>query len=157
MLKDYQYTVTERFMRYVQIDTQSDPESKSFPSTEKQKNLSFLLEQELLAIGLADAHMDEWGYVYATIPSNANKKVPVICFCSHVDTAPDCSGTGVKPILHKNYDGGDITLPDDTTQVITPNDYVYLLQKKGVDIITASGTTLLVSDDKSGVSIIMDL
>ena len=157
MVKEYNYTVAERFMRYVQIDTQSDPESKTFPSAAKQKDLSLVLVQELLAMGIPDAHMDEWGYVYATIPSNTGKKVPVVCFCSHVDTAPDCSGTGVKPILHKNYDGGDIVLPDDTTQVITPKDYVYLLQKKGEDIITASGTTLLGSDDKSGVSIIMDM
>ncbi len=101
-------------MRYVQIDTQSDPQSKSHPSTEKQKNLSRLLADELNAIGIKDAMMDEYGYVYATIPSNSEKKnIPVICFCSHVDTAPDCSGTNVKPILHKNYDGEEIILPDD--------------------------------------------
>lgn len=157
MLKDYHYTVAERFMRYVQIDTQSDPESNTFPSTEKQKDLSLVLEQELLAIGIKDAQMDEWGYVYGTIPSSTNKNVPVVCFCSHVDTAPDCSGTGIKPILHKNYDGTDIALPDDATQVITVKDYPYLAEKKGDDIITASGTTLLGSDDKAGVSIIMDM
>ncbi len=153
----YDYTVAERFMRYVQVDTQSDPASNTFPSTEKQKDLSIVLQQELLAMGVKNAQMDEYGYVYATIPSNTSKKVPVVCFCSHVDTAPDCSGTNVKPILHKNYDGGDIVLPDDATQVITAKNYPYLAEKIGDDIITASGTTLLGSDDKSGVSIIMDM
>jgi len=96
--------IAERFMRYVQIDTQSDPQSKTHPSSEKQKNLSSLLVKELKEFGIAQAEMDEYGYVYATIPSNSPKEnIPVICFCSHVDTAPDCSGTNVKPILHKNY------------------------------------------------------
>ena len=157
MMTDYVFTVAERFMRYVQIDTQSDPASKTFPSTEKQKNLSHLLAAELLAAGIADAHVDEHGYVYATIPANTPKTVPVVCFCSHVDTAPDCSGTGVKPILHNNYNGRDIVLPDDTTQVVSPNKHPYLLQKIGEDIITASGTTLLGADDKAGVAIIMDM
>ena len=103
MQKEYAFTVSERFMRYVQVDTQSDPQSAASPTTEKQKNLGRILAQELKEMGLADAHMDDYGYVYATIPSNTTKKVPVICFCSHVDTAPDCSGTGVKPILHKQY------------------------------------------------------
>ncbi len=156
-MTDYVFTVAERFMRYVQIDTQSDPASKTFPSTEKQKNLSHLLAAELLAAGIADAHVDEHGYVYATIPANTPKTVPVVCFCSHVDTAPDCSGTGVKPILHNNYNGRDIVLPDDTTQVVSPNKHPYLLQKIGEDIITASGTTLLGADDKAGVAIIMDM
>ncbi len=149
--------LVERFMRYVAIDTQSDPESNSFPSTEKQKNLSSLLAAELVQMGVADAHMDEWGYVYATIPSNTNKDVPVICFCSHVDTAPDCSGTNVKPILHQQYAGQDIILPDDPTQIITTKEHPYLLQKIGDDIITASGLTLLGADDKAGVAIIMEL
>lgn len=157
MLQGYDYTVAERFMRYVQIDTQSDPESTSFPSTAKQRDLSLVLEQELLAMGINNTELDEYGYVYATIPANTPKKVPAVCFCSHVDTAPDCSGTNVKPILHTNYDGSDIILPDDETQVITTAEYPYLLQKKGDDIITASGTTLLGADDKSGVSIIMDM
>jgi tripeptide aminopeptidase len=157
MIKNYQHTVTERFMRYVRVDTQSDPESNTHPTTEKQKQLSNLLADELKTIGLHDAHTDEYGYVYATIPSNTNKKVPVICFCSHVDTAPDCSGTNVKPILHKNYNGKDIVLPDDTTQIISTKDYPYLKEKKGDDIITASGLTLLGADDKSGVAIIMDM
>lgn len=153
----YQYTVAERFMRYVQVDTQSDPEATCFPSTEKQKDLSKILADELKAIGLTDVDMDEYGYVYATIPSTTDKNVPVICYCSHMDTAPDCSGKDVKPILHANYQGQDITLPDDTTQVITTTKYPYLKERIGDDIITASGLTLLGADDKAGVAIIMDL
>lgn len=144
-------------MRYVQIDTQSDPESPSQPSTEKQKDLSRLLVTELLAMGVSDAHLDEHGYVYATIPATSEKNVPVICFCSHVDTAPDCSGAGVKPILHQNWDGRDIVLPDDPSVVISVKDHPYLSQKIGEDIITASGLTLLGADDKAGVAILMDL
>jgi tripeptide aminopeptidase len=156
LISNYSYTVVERFLRYVQIDTQSDPNSSNFPSTEKQKNLSSLLAEELRAMGVEDAHMDEHGYVYATIPSNSSKQVPVICFCSHVDTAPDCSGTDVKPILHA-YQGGSIALPDDSSQIITPEKYPYLLAHIGNEVITASGTTLLGGDDKSGVAEIMDL
>jgi tripeptide aminopeptidase len=151
------HSCTERFLRYVQIDTQSDPLSNAHPTTEKQKNLSRVLAAELLAMGIADAHTDDFGYVYATIPSNTQKNVPVICFCSHIDTAPDCSGTNVKPILHRQYNGSDIVLPDDTTQVISPTVYPYLNQHIGKDIITASGLTLLGADDKAGVAIIMDL
>lgn len=157
MIKGYEHTVTERFMRYVTIDTQSDLESTDHPTTSKQKDLSNLLADELKAMGLANVETDKFGYVYACIPSNTNKKVPVICFCSHVDTAPDCSGMHVKPILHKNYDGKDIVLPDDTTQVISKKEYPYLKEHKGHDIITASGLTLLGADDKSGVAIIMDM
>ena len=157
MFENYKFTAAERFLRYVQIDTQSDPLSKSYPSTEKQKDLSKILTEELKKIGLTDAHMDEWGYVYATIPSNSDKKVPVICFCAHVDTAPDCTGTGVKPVVHHNYQGQDIVLPDDTTQVLRIAEYPYLKTQIGNDIITASGTTLLGSDDKAGVAEIMDL
>src|SRR6476661_6719906 len=148
MFHNYSFTASERFMRYVQIDTQSDPLSQSQPTTEKQKNLSKLLVEELQAIGITDAHMDEHGYVYATISANTNKKVPVICFCAHVDTAPDASGTGVKPILHKNYQGEDIVLPDDAAQVLKKSDFPYLNKLLGHDIITASGKTLLGSDDK---------
>lgn len=157
MLKDYHYTVAERFMRYVQLDTQSNPHSNSFPTTEKQKTLSDLLAEELIAIGIADAHVDTFGYVYATIVSNTDKDVPVVCFCAHVDTAPDCSGTNVKPLLHKNYYGSDIVLPDDTSQITKQADYPYLKKHIGNDIITASGLTLLGADDKSGVAIIMDM
>jgi tripeptide aminopeptidase len=157
MFENYKFTAAERFLRYVQIDTQSDPLSKSNPSTEKQKDLSKILADELKQLGVDNAHMDEWGYVYATIPSNTEKKVPVICFCAHVDTAPDCSGTGVKPIVHNNYQGHDIVLPDDAAQVLKTSDYPYLQTQFGNDIITASGKTLLGSDDKAGVAEIMDL
>ena len=150
-------SISERFMRYVQIDTQSDPQSNTFPSTFKQKDLSKLLLNELKESGIENAEMDEYGYVYATIPSNTQKQnVPVICFCSHVDTAPDCSGTNVKPILHKNYNGDDIILPDDPSQVLKVTDHPYLKQHIGNDIITASGNTLLGADDKSGVAVIME-
>lgn len=156
MFEKYQFTVEERFIRYAQIDTQSDPQSTTIPSTEKQKDLSRALTDELRQIGVNDAHVDEWGYVYATIPSTTTKKVPVLCFCSHVDTAPDSSGTGVKPLVHRNYDGFDIVLPDDPSQIITVRDHPYLKQKTGEDIITASGKTLLGADDKAGVAVIMD-
>jgi tripeptide aminopeptidase len=157
MIQAYNFTVTERFLRYVQIDTQSDPAATCFPSTAKQLKLAELLVQELQAMGLTDAYSDTNGYTYATIPSNISQDVPVICFCSHIDTAPDCSGTGVKPILHKDYTGAPIILPDDNSQVITTEAYPYLKRHIGKSIITASGTTLLGADDKSGVAIIMDM
>ncbi|MBW7952188.1 MAG: peptidase T [Chitinophagaceae bacterium] len=157
MIPNYAHTVTKRFLEYVQIDTQSNPHSNTHPSTEKQKNLSNLLAQQLKELGLKDVEADEFGYVYATIPSNSSKQVPVICFCSHVDTAPDCSGTNVKPIVHENYKGNDIVLPDDTTQILSVKDYPYLQQHIGNTIITASGNTLLGADDKAGVAIIMDM
>ncbi|MBL7765494.1 MAG: peptidase T [Chitinophagaceae bacterium] len=152
---NYTFSVAERFMRYVQIDTQSDPESTSFPSTEKQKDLAKVLVEDLLALGVSDAHMDQHGYVYATLASNVDFDVPVICYCAHMDTAPDCSGKDVKPILHKQYNGAPIVLPDDPTQIITTEKHPYLLQRIGDDIITASGNTLLGADDKAGVAIIM--
>ena len=145
----------EYFLRYVLIETQSDPNSSSNPSTEKQKDLSRILVKQLLEMGIDDAHLDEWGYVYATIPSNSTKKVPTICFCSHVDTSPDCSGAGVKPLLHFNWDGSDIVLPDDTTQIIKISEHPDLQNQIGNDIITASGTTLLGADNKAGVAEIM--
>ncbi|HEY4288365.1 MAG TPA: peptidase T [Puia sp.] len=157
MFENYSFTVAERFLRYVQIDTQSDPQSASYPSTEKQKDLGRLLVQELKDAGLPDADLDEFGYVYATLPANTDKNVPIVCFCAHMDTAPDCTGTGVKPIVHHNYDGGEIVLPDDPAQVISPVDHPYLASHKGDDIITASGTTLLGADDKAGVAVIMDM
>ncbi|HEY0898796.1 MAG TPA: tripeptide aminopeptidase PepT, partial [Sphingobacteriaceae bacterium] len=150
------HTVLERFLRYVTIDTQSDPYSDSQPSTEKQKDLSRILVEELLELGIEDAHLDEHGYVYATIPSNTTKNVPVICFCSHVDTSPDSSGTGVKPIVHYNYQGQDLILPDDNTQVIRMKDHPDLQFQVGHDIVTASGLTLLGADNKAGVAEIMD-
>ena len=157
MFDQYVFTAAERFCRYVQFDTQSDPLSTAFPSTEKQKILSQLLVNELLEMGIDDAHIDDFGYVYATIPATTNKSVPVICFCAHVDTAPDCSGTGVKPLIHKHYNGADIVLPDDTTQVIRLSEHPYLKNCLGKELITASGPTLLGSDDKAGVAEIMDL
>ena len=156
MFENYSFTASERFMRYVQIDTQSDPLSNTQPTSEKQKDLSKILVEELKAMGIADAHLDEFGYVYATIPSNTNKNVPVLCFCAHVDTAPDASGKNVKPILHNNYQGQDIVLPDDTTQVLRKADFPYMEKLIGHDIIMASGKTLLGSDDKAGVAEIMD-
>ena len=156
MFQSYSFTAAERFLRYVQIDTQSDPHATSFPSNTKQLDLSRLLVQELQAMGVSDAAMDEWGYVMATIPATSPKNFPVICFCAHVDTAPDCPGANVKPIVHRNYQGQDLILPDDPSQVIRMSDYPYLAEKLGEDIITASGTTLLGADDKAGVAIIMD-
>lgn len=150
------HTVKDRFLSYVKIDTQSDPTSKSVPSTEKQKNLSKILVQELLEMGISDAHLDDLGYVYATIPSNSTKKVPVICFCSHVDTSPDCSGENVKPIVHKNYQGQDLVLPDDPTIILKKEEHPDLAFQIENDIITASGTTLLGADNKAGVAEIMD-
>jgi tripeptide aminopeptidase len=157
MMTTYNFTVTDRFLRYVQIDTQSDPSATCFPSTPKQLKLAELLLQELHEMGLTDAYTDINGYTYATIPSNIDYDVPVICFCSHIDTAPDCSGTGVKPILHKGYKGAPIILPDDNSQVITTDAYPCLKHHIGKSIITASGKTLLGADDKSGVAIIMDM
>ena len=157
-MNDRGKSVADKLMRYVQVDTQSDPESLTFPSTEKQKELSKMLVKELIEMGVSNAEMDEWGYVFATIPSNSTKEnIPTICFCSHVDTAPDCSGANVKPILHQNYQGQDIILPDDPSQVITVKDHPYLSKRIGDDIITASGLTLLGADDKAGVAIIMQL
>ncbi|MDK1387739.1 peptidase T [Sinorhizobium sp. 8-89] len=148
-------TVTDRFLRYVVIDTQSDPKSSTQPSTEKQKNLARILVEELLAIGLTDAHLDEHGYVYATIPSNVDKPVPVICFCSHMDTAPDFTGANVKPQIVRNYAGGDIRLSGDPQQVIRVSDNPELGNQIGNDIITTDGTTLLGADDKAGLAEIM--
>ncbi|WP_019990071.1 peptidase T [Rudanella lutea] len=154
-------TITDRFFRYVQIDTQSDPTSAANPSTEKQKDLSRLLVQELHQMGITDAELDPWGYVYATIPANSPKpNIPVICFCSHVDTSPDVTGANVRPIIHTAYDGRDLVLPDrrtadDPTQVIRLADHPDLAGQLGNDIITASGTTLLGADNKAGVAAIM--
>ena len=148
--------IADRFCDYAKIDTQSDPDSTTFPSTEKQKDLSRVLVKELLEMGLDDAHLDEFGYVYATLKSNVAKEVPTICFCAHVDTSPDCTGANVKPIIHKNYQGQDLVLPDDNSQVIKSSEHPYLKERIGDDIITASGTTLLGADDKAGVAVIMD-
>lgn len=152
----FSHTVTERFLRYVTIDTQSDPESPSSPSSEKQKDLGRVLAAELRDIGIADAHLDDYGYVYGTIPANTDKKVPVICFCSHMDTSPDVTGKDVKPQVVTNYRGGDIVLPGDTSQVIRFAEHPALKNQVGNDIITTDGTTLLGADNKAGVAEIMD-
>jgi tripeptide aminopeptidase len=148
--------VTERFLRYAVIDTQSDPASPSCPSTAKQKNLGALLARELQEMGIRDAHLDEHGYVYATIPANTDKHVPVICFCSHMDTSPDCTGKDVKPQIVRNYRGGDIVLPADPTQIIRAAEHAALEDQIGNDIITTNGTTLLGADNKAGLAEIMD-
>src|SRR5450432_4755415 len=114
--------LTDRFFRYAQIDTQSNPASDTQPSTARQLDLSRLLLTELKSLGLSEAEIDENGYVYSEIPSNTEKKVPAICFCAHVDTSPDCTGENVKPIIHHNYNGSDIVLPDDVSQIISPNE-----------------------------------
>jgi tripeptide aminopeptidase len=152
----FKHTVTERFLRYVTIDTQSDPSSPTCPSTEKQKNLGRLLASELREMGLTDAHLDPHGYVYATLPANTERKVPVICFCSHMDTSPDCTGKNVKPQIVQNYRGGDIVLPADPSQVIRAAEHPALSSQIGNDIITTDGTTLLGADNKAGVAEIMD-
>jgi len=153
---NYNYTVKDRFLNYVKIDTQSDPSSNLIPSTLKQKNLSKLLVEELLLMGILDAHLDGFGYVYATISSNTLKKTPVICFCSHVDTSPDCSGENVKPIVHINYRGQDLILPDDQSVILKMHEHPDLANQIGNDIITASGKTLLGADNKAGVAEIID-
>jgi tripeptide aminopeptidase len=152
----FTHTVTERFLRYVVIDTQSDPSSSTCPSTEKQKDLGRLLAAELQAIGVPDAHLDEHGYVYATIAANTDKNVPVICFCSHMDTSPDCIGRDVKPQITRSYRGGDIVLPGDPTQIIRAAEHPALGQQIGNDIVTSDGTTLLGADNKAGIAEIMD-
>ena len=152
----FKHGVTERLLRYVVIDTQSDPASPTCPSTEKQKNLGRLLASELGEMGIGDAHLDQYGYVYATIPATTDKAVPVICFCSHMDTSPDCTGKDVKPNIVRNYPGGDIVLPGDPTQIIRAADHPALADQIGHDIVTSDGTTLLGADNKAGVAEIMD-
>jgi tripeptide aminopeptidase len=151
----YNFSVLDRFLRYVVVDTQSDPYSETFPSTLKQKDLAKILVKELKEIGV-HAELDDYGYVYAAIPSNSDKNVQTICFCSHMDTSPDSSGTNVKPLIHKNYQGQDIVLPDDTSQVIRLKDHTDLKNQIGNDIVTASGNTLLGADNKAGLAEIMD-
>lgn len=148
--------LAQRFMKYAKIDTQSDPQSPTCPSTEKQKNLGKVLVQELKEMGISDAEMDINGYVYGTVPSNSDKKLPVIFFCSHMDTSPDCSGENVKPIIHDNYQGDDIILPDDSKIVLKLSEHKDLQHQIGNDIITASGTTLLGADNKAGLAEIME-
>lgn len=148
-------TAAERFMRYARIDTQADPESITIPSSQKQKDLSTLLLSELKEAGI-ECEMDVYGYVYGRLPANSKKNTPTICFCSHVDTAPDCSGSNVKPIHHLNYQQQDLILPDDPSVIISNKDFPELKTKSGENIITASGLTLLGADDKAGVAAIME-
>ena len=151
----YKFTCVDRFLKYVKYDTQSDEESTSFPSTEKQKKLSADLAKELKKMGLKDAAMDKWGYVMATIPANTKKKVPPVAFIAHVDTSPAVTGKNVKPIIHKKYKGGDIKLPKEK-RIIKENENPDLKKMKGFDIITTDGSTLLGADNKAGVAEIMD-
>lgn len=153
---NFNKSLEHRFIKYAKIDTQSDPESPTCPSTFKQKNLGTELVQELLNMGIIDAQMDVNGYVYATIASTTDKNVPVICFCSHMDTSPDCSGENVKPIIHANYQGEDLMLPDDPSIILKMDEHQDLKHQIGNDIITASGTTLLGADNKAGVAEIME-
>ncbi|MCP9768421.1 peptidase T [Lacihabitans sp. LS3-19] len=155
-MEQFKKGLIDRFCRYVKIDTQSDARSLTSPSTEKQKDLGRVLVKELLELGLLDAHLDEFGVIYATLPSNSSKGgIPKIMFCSHMDTSPDCSGTDVKPIIHENYQGEDLILPDDPNQIIKYAEHPDLKDQIGNDIITASGRTLLGADNKSGLAAIM--
>ncbi|MFC1222780.1 peptidase T [Pedobacter sp. BG31] len=153
---NFNKSLEQRFIKYAKIDTQSDPNSPTCPSTLKQKNLAAVLVEELQEIGISDAEMDDNGYVYGTIPSNTDKQLPVIFFCSHMDTSPDCSGENVKPIIHEKYQGQDLVLPDDNQIVIKLAEHQDLKQQIGNDIITASGTTLLGADNKAGLAEIME-
>lgn len=149
-------SAVERFLRYVTFDTQSNENSETYPSTAKQLDLLRHLVDELRDLGCSDATIDEHGYVMATIPATSQKKdVPVIGFIAHVDTSPEMSGAGVKPLIHQNYQGQDIVLPDDPSAVLRPSELPYLKERVGDDIITASGTTLLGADNKAGVAEIM--
>ncbi|MBT8386493.1 MAG: peptidase T [Ignavibacteria bacterium] len=152
---NYQFTCVDRFLKYVKYDTQSDEESTSFPSTEKQKILSKDLANDLKVMGLEDAHMDEWGYVMATLPSNTDKKVDPIAFIAHVDTSPAVTGKDVNPVIRKNYKGGDIAL-ENGGWIIKESENPDLKNMIGFDIITTDGTTLLGADNKAGVAEIMD-
>ena len=156
LFKSYAFSAQERFLQYVQIDTQSDPTSSSCPTTSKQKNFGKVLVNELIELGVSNAELDNLGYVYAFLPSNVSHEVPGIFFCSHMDTSPDCSGENVKPIVHKNYQGQDLILPDDSNVIIRLAEHPDLAEQMGNDIITASGLTLLGADNKAGVAEIMD-
>ncbi len=153
--ENYKFTCVDRFLKYVKYDTQSDEESESFPSSEKQKILSQDLANGLKEMGLEDAHMDEWGYVMATLRSNTDKEVDPIAFIAHVDTSPAVTGKDVNPVIRKNYQGGDIKL-ENGGWVIKESENPDLKNMKGFDIITTDGTTLLGADNKAGVAEIMD-
>lgn len=155
MRTDFDRELEERLVRYTAIDSQSDEESSSQPSTAIQLDMQRLLVEELTAIGAADVRLTDYGAVLATIPATTDAKAPVIGFLAHVDTAPQFNATGVKPRVLKNYNGGAITYPDAPGLTLAPEAFPYLATKAGDDIITASGTTLLGADDKAGVSVIM--
>lgn len=153
---NYKFSCVDRFLKYVKYDTQSNEDSTTFPSDPKQLELSKVLVVELKEIGLIDAEIDEYGYVMATLPSNTSKNVPTIGFIAHVDTSPAVTGTNVNPIVHKNYQGGDIVLPKNPTKIIDAAGNHELKEMIGLDIITTDGTTLLGADDKAGIAEIMD-
>lgn len=160
---DYQTFLSdleERFLRYVQIDTESDETSTSVPSTAKQLDLLNLLADELRELGAGDVTLTDYACVMATIPATVDAgaaDLPTIAFLAHVDTAPAFSGAGVKPIVHRSYQGDKLVLPDDSSQVLSPHAFPYLHTKVGEDLVTASGATLLGADDKAGVAILMTL
>ena len=156
MVVEIGQTVVERFLRYVKYDTQSAENSKTYPSTEKQKELGRQIVEELKELGLEDASINEHGYVMATLPANIQRTVPVIGFIAHMDTSPELSGKDVKPQTHENYTGDDIVLAGDNTQILRPSENPELAKKIGNGIITADGTTLLGADDKAGVAEIVD-
>lgn len=156
MPEPFSTSAAARFLRYVTVDTQSDEQSQTYPSTAKQLVLLNQLVAELKAMGVADATIDDYGYVMATIPATAgHEHVPAIGFVAHVDTSPEVSGTDVRPILHRSYDGRDLVLPDEPALMLREADNPELAAQRGNDIITASGKTLLGSDDKAGVAEIM--
>jgi tripeptide aminopeptidase len=157
MATDFTHDLEARFLRYVRIDTQSDEGSSSAPSTAKQLDLLRLLEAELNQLGAHEVRLTDYGCVLATIPATVSSPVPIVAFLAHVDTAPQFSGTGVKPVVHRQYDGSPLVLPDDPSQVLSVDQLPYLGQKVGDDLITASGKTLLGADDKAGVAICMTL
>lgn len=152
MFKD---KLLERFLRYISVDTQSDPNSKTFPSTAKQLNLSRMLVDELQSLGIVGAHLDDHGYVMATLPANTDKEVPVIGFLAHVDSSPDMKADQIKPQIIKNYQGGDICLNKDMDIHLKLSDFPELDKYKGQTLITTDGTTLLSADDKAGIAEIM--
>ncbi|WP_348707555.1 peptidase T [Tenacibaculum sp. 190524A02b] len=144
--------IIDRFVKYVTIDTESDPNNPAFPSTEKQWDLARVLEKELKEIGMEDVELDENCYIMATLPSNLDYEVPTIGFVAHIDTSPDFTGANVKPQIHENYDGSDIILNKEQNIVLSPSYFEDLLLYKGQTIITTDGTTLLGADDKAGVT-----
>ena len=149
--------IVERFLKYVQIDTQSEDDREEFPSTEKQRNLAVLLKKELIEMGASEVRLDEHCYVYAKIPANTDQNVPSVGFISHMDTAPACPGTGILPQIHRGYDGGALILNKEKNIKMSPEQFPELLDYVGKDLITSDGTTLLGADDKAGVAEIMTM